>query len=171
MKFQFYHEKLINSEEYQKFFKENPEAYPCSGFFVLDVLNKGKENKASIDFWLPEVNKMYSFKIDGKTEFVNVENYDPRVPEKISLNYDFDLKDYEKMILEKMEKEDVKGKMQKILFSLQKLDGKDYLVTTTFLNNFGMLKIHIDINDNEITFFEKKSFLDMLKVINNKKKD
>jgi hypothetical protein len=169
MKFQFYYEKLINSEEYEKFKKDHPDAFACSGFFVLDVLNKGKENKASLDFWLPKEEKMYSFKIDGKTEFVNVDNFDPRTPEKLSMNYDFDLKDFQKLIEEKMEQEKVKGSMQKILFSLQRLEGKDYLVTTTFLNNFGLLKINIDISKKEITSFEKKSFLDMLKIVKKKK--
>ena len=169
MKFQFYNEKLINSKEYQKFTKQHPEAFACSGFFILDILNNGKENKASIDFWLPKEKKMYSFKLDGKTEFVNVENFDPRTPEKLSMNYNFDLKDYEELIREKMSEEMIKGNIQKIIFSLQKLNKKDYLVITVFLNNLGLLKINIDIADNKITHFEKKSFFDMLKVIKKKK--
>jgi len=36
MNFQFYLEKLKHSEEYKEFLKENPEAYPCSGFFTID---------------------------------------------------------------------------------------------------------------------------------------
>jgi len=162
MKFQFYHEKLINSKEYQKFKKENPKAYPCSGFFVLD---KEKNNNAvHFDFWLPQYEKMYSFKMDGKIEFVNVENFDKRPFEKLSMNYNFDLDDYEKMILKEKENKKIKGKMQKLLFSLQKLDGKDYLITTVFLSNMGLLKVHIDIAENKITKFEKKSFFDMIKI-------
>jgi hypothetical protein len=163
MKFQFYYEKLINSKEYQKFKKENPDAYPCSGFFVLD---REKGNDAvHFDFWLPKYEKMYSFKINGPIEFVNVENYDKRPFEKLSMNYKFDLNDYEKMILKEMAEQTIKGRIQKLLFSLQKLDGKDYLITTAFLSNMGLLKINIDIAKNKITNFEKKSFFDMIKII------
>ena len=169
MKFQFYHEKLIDSEEYQKFTKQHPDAFACSSFFILDVLNNGKENKATIDFWLPKEKKMYSFKLDGKTEFVNLDNFDPRMPEKLSMNYDFDLKDFQELIKEKMSEEMIKGNIQKILFSLQKLEGKEYLITTTFLNNFGLLKTNISLEDKKITGFEKKSFLDMFKIIKKKK--
>ena len=167
MNFQFYYEKLVNSEEYQKFVKEHPKAYACSGFFVLDKENSGKNNKIHFDFWLPEFEKMYSFSVDGKVEFVNVENFDKRPFEKIGLNYDFDLRDFEKMIEKRKEKEGIKGNTLKLLFSLQKLDGKDFLVSTVFLNNFGMLKLNIDLDEKKITEFEKKSFLDMFKIIKN----
>jgi|SRR6056297_3516000 len=167
MKFQFYYEKLINSDEYQKFKKENPDAYPCSGFFVLD--REKDNNTVHFDFWLPKHKKMYSFKMDGPIEFVNVENFDTRPFEKLSMNYEFDLNDYEKMILKEIENKTIKGKMKKLLFSLQKLEGKDYLVTTVFLSNMALLKVHIDISENKITHFEKKSFFDMLKIMKKKK--
>lgn len=36
MNFQFYLEKLFESEEFAEFKKEFPDAYLCSGFFVID---------------------------------------------------------------------------------------------------------------------------------------
>ena len=76
MNFRFYYEKLLNSEEYKKFKKDNKNAYLSSCFFVLDFETKGIGNRIHFDFWLPEFNKMYSFKMDGGIEFLNVENYD-----------------------------------------------------------------------------------------------
>jgi len=55
------------------------------------------------------------------------------------------------------------------LFSLQKLDSVDYLVITVFMSNMTMLKVTYDIADEEIESFEKKSFLDMLKITSKKK--
>lgn len=167
MKFQFYHEKLINSDEYQKFVKENPKAFPSSGFFTVD-LEKKENDLVHFDFFLPEEKKMYSFKMSGPVEFVNVENFDPRVPEKLSFNYDFDLKDFVKLIDEKKTSEGVKGEVKKYLFSLQKLEGVDYFVVTVFLNNMALIKCHIDIASKKIESFEKKSFLDMFKIIKKK---
>jgi hypothetical protein len=166
MKFQFYYEKLINSNEYQKFKKENPDAYPCSGFFVLD--REKNNDTVHFDFWLPKYEKMYSFKMTEPIEFVNVENLDKRPLEKLPMNYTFDLKDYEKMIQKEMEQKTIKGRMKKLLFSLQRFEGKDYLITTVFLSNMALLKVHIDITKNKITHFEKKSFFDMLKIVKKK---
>ncbi len=163
MKFQFYYEKLINLEEYQKFKKDFPDAYFSSAFFVLD--KKEKDNKVHFDFYLPKGPKMYSFKLDNKPEFVNVENFDPKIPEKLSMNYEFDLNEIENLIQEEMKKHKIKGEIQKLLFSLQKLKGKDYLLATVFISNMALLKVHIKLPENKITTFEKKSFLDMIKLV------
>lgn len=165
MKFQFYYEKLLASDEYLKFRKEHPKAYACSGFFALDLEKNGQNNQVHFDFWLPEFEKMYSFKVSGPVEFVNVENFDKRAFEKLSMNYDFDLEDVMKVIQTKMDEENIKGKMKKLLFSLQKLDGADYLLATVFLDNMAMLKANYDIADKKVTAIEKKSFLDIFKII------
>lgn len=169
MNFQFYKEKLMDSEEYKKFVKDNPKAFPCSGFFILDREKDGATNQVCFDFWLPSEEKMFSFRVDKKLELTPVGNFDKRGFEEISLDYDFELEDFEKLILEKIEKEKINGKIHKLLFSLQRLDGKDFFVVTIFLNNLALIKTNIDVEKREITSFEKKSFLDMLKII--KKKD
>jgi len=101
MNFQFYHEKLINSKEYQRFIKEHKDAFPCSGFFTIDLDGKEAKDLIHFDFFLPLEKKMYSFKLHDGVEFVNVENFDPRIPEKLSFNYNFDLKDFVKIIKNK----------------------------------------------------------------------
>lgn len=164
MQFQFYYEKLVNMPEFQKFKKENPKAYLCSGFFMMDREDQ-KGNQFNLDFYLPEEKKIISFKLCGKTEMVNVENIDSRVPEKLPLNFTFDLDKYEEMILKKMSEDMIKGQVKKIIFSLQRLEKVDYLIITAFLSNMGILKIHLDIEKNKFTLFEKKSFLDMIKVV------
>jgi hypothetical protein len=163
MKFQFYHEKLIDAEEYQNFKRENPGAFPCSGFFVLD--KEKRDNKVHFDFYIPQYEKMYSFKLDGKVEFVPVENFDKRPFEKLSMNYTFDLEKIEEEIVEEQKKQNIKGEIKKLLFSLQKLKGIDYLVGTIFLSNMGLLKIEYNIAEKKITKIEKKSFFDMLKFV------
>lgn len=168
MNFQFYYEKLLASDEYQKFRREHPTAFPCSGFFALDLEKDGKHNQVNFDFWLPEHKKMYSFKVTGPVEFINVENYETRPYEALSMNYTFELDKVQKVIEDRMIKDHIKGKMKKLLFSLQKLDGVDYLVTTVFLDNMGLLKVNYDIADKKITFIEKKSFLDIFKITRKK---
>lgn len=165
MKFQFYYEKLINSKEFEDFMRENPKAYPCSGFFVLDKEKDGKQNQINFDYYLPQYKKMYSFKVTGPVEKKQIENPDPRIPEKLGMNYTFDLQEIETKINARMDSENISGKIQKILFSLQNLEKIDYLVITVFLSNMGLLKIHYNIPEDKIVHFEKKSFLDMFKIL------
>lgn len=169
MKFQFYHEKLINSEEYQKFLKDNPKAYPCSGFFIVD--KEKDQNVVHFDFYLPDEKKIFSFDLSNGVKLIPIDNLDKKVPEKIQLNHTFDLADYEKIIEKEIEKEKVKGTTQKFLFSLQRKDKKDYLVATVFLSNLALIKTSINLETNKIEDFEKKSFFDLIKVVSRKKKD
>lgn len=169
MKFQEYYKKLIDSKEFQKFTKENKKAYPCSGLFIMD--RQKNQTEVTFDYYLPDTKKIFSFRINKEIDLIPLENVDPTIPEKLGMNYSFDLPTYEKMILDKIAEEKVNGTLQKILFSLQKTKGKDYLVTTCFLSNLGLLKVQIDITQNKIILFEKKSFFDMIKVIKGNKKE
>lgn len=169
MNFQFYLEKITANEEFQKFKKENSSAYPCSCYFVVDKENeKNPNDQQHIDYYIPETEKMVSFKIEEGCEMININPVGDKVPEKISLNYDFDFSEIQKKIEEKMKEEKVKNKIQKLIYSLQKLEGKDYLVGTIFISGLGILKIHYDISEEKITFFEKKSFMEMLNIFKKK---
>ena len=169
MNFQFYYEKLADSQAYKDFIEKNPKAYLCSCLFILDREHSGKDNKIHFDFWLPEKKKMASFRVDGKVEFMDVEHFEKKVFEKVSTDYTFDVEHFEEMIFKKMSEEKVNGRIQKLLFSLQRLDGKDFLIMTGFLSNLGLLKANISLEEDKIILFEKKSFFDMMRVV--KKKD
>jgi len=171
MNIQFYIEKLHDSKEFKKFIKENPKAFTCSGFFVIDKEEdeKKRDNKFHFDYYIPNKKKMFSFKLEKKVEMVPVEKFDNKKPEKISIKLDFDLEKLEEIILKRMEKEGIKNKIQKIIFSLQKLKEKDFLVGTTFITGLGMLRINLDLKTMKITLFEKKSFFDLMNIKRNKK--
>jgi hypothetical protein len=164
MNFQFYFEKLLESKDFKKFIKENKDAFLCSGFFIVD--KKGEENKQSIDYFVPSTNKMYSFKIDNKVEMIPIEDYGKVFkPEKIPDNVNFIFEDIENLIQERMEKEKVKNKIEKLLLSLQAKDKKNYILGTIFISGLGIIKARIDLNEGKIVDFEKMSFFDMMKVV------
>ena len=78
MNFQFYVEKLFASGDFQEFMKENKDAYPCSGFFMVDRENmKNPGNQAHFDFYVPSINRMFSFKMEEGVQKVSVELSDP----------------------------------------------------------------------------------------------
>jgi len=178
MNFQFYFEKLAESNDFKKFAKENKGAFLCSGFFIIDKkgagtpvsqLKKGEENKQNLDYFVPSLNKMFSFKIHDKVETIPIENYgDNFKPEKILDNIDFDFGDIEEMIQGRMNEEKIKNKIEKLLLSLQAKDRKNYILGTIFISGLGILKVRIDLNERKIVDFEKRSFFDMMKIMKKK---
>ena len=167
MNLQFYLEKLYESEEFKDFIVENPKAYLCSAFFAIDY--EKSNNQQHLDFYVPSLKKIFSFKLEEGMKTEPLELYGGEVPKKIELDFDFDFDEIEKMIVHRMEKENVKNKMQKIMLSLQKVGNKELLTATVFVSNLGMLKINIEPFSKKIIDFEKKSFFDMLKFVGKKK--
>lgn len=172
MNLQFYFEKLFGSEEFANFKKENPDCYLCGGFFVIDLENlKNPDNKSHLDFIVPSTNKMFSFNLEEGVKIVPIEQFDKdKIPGKVKDNYNFDFEEFEDLIREKMQKENLKNKLQKIIVSLQHSENKDYLICTVFISGMGILKIHIGLPEMEIVLFEKHSFFDMIKVIKGDRK-
>ena len=122
MNIQFYVEKLSHSEEFKKFIEKNPDAYLCSGFFVID--KKGDDNKQHIDFFIPKSKKISSFQMEGGIKEISSELIDDKIPKKISA-CGFEFGDIENMIIEEMSKKKIKNKIQKVIFSLHNFNGKD----------------------------------------------
>ncbi|MBU0959041.1 MAG: hypothetical protein KKB31_03800 [Nanoarchaeota archaeon] len=178
MNFQFYVEKLKGSSEYEEFMKNNKGAIPVSGFLVMDKqgaeplvtsskLGQSKEksdNQQHFDFFVPEEKKMFSLKLEKGCELSSIDIFGESPPKEIDLDMDFDFNEVEDLILSRMEKEGVKNKIQKLLFSLQKKDGKHYLIGTIFISSLGLLKVSVDVEDMKIEDFEKKSFFDIVKI-------
>jgi len=159
MNFQFYVEKLQESEKYNELIKKNKKAFLCSCFFVID--KTGKESQQHFDFWDGE--KIKSFQLE-KGEIVDVANNGDWKPTEISLDLSFDFEDIEDLVFDRIEEEKIKTTVQKYLFSLQQKDGKNFLIGTVFISNLGMLRVNIDLDEMKIVSFEKKSFFDVLKV-------
>jgi len=167
MNSQFLLEKLKSSEEFKKFKKENPDAYLCSGFFMIDLENKEPKNQYHFDFFVPKTGKTFSFELEEGIKLIPLERYE-QVLEKVSLNSDFDFDEIEKIILREMEFKKINNKIQKMILSLQNVGGKDSLLGTIFVSGFGMVKANIDLKEKRITDFEKKSFFDMMNIIRKK---
>ena len=165
MNSQFLLEKLKSSEEYKTFLKENKSAYLCSGFFVIDMENRETGNQYHFDFFVPESKKTFSFELETGVKLVPLERNDEQILEKVSLNSSFDFDEIEKIISKEMEIKKINNKIQKIIFSLQNVKGKDLFLGTIFVSGFGMVKANIDLKDKRVIDFEKRSFFDMLNIM------
>ena len=166
MNLRFYLEKLHDSEEYSDFMLENPDAYICSGFFVMDF--EKADHAKHIDVYAPTLKKIFSFKLENGIEKVPLDNFDENTPKKLKIGYDFDLDDIEELIRKRMAEEKVKSRVQKILLSLQSVGSKDLLTATVFVSGLGMLKVNIDPVSKRIIDFDRKSFFDVLRIVRKK---
>ncbi len=155
-------EQLRGNKNFEDFMKENSSAYLCSGFFTLD--KEGNDNKQHFDFFIPEKEAIFSFQLEDNGKMMPLDVFDKRIPEKISPDFDLDFDEIEDKINSKMRNQGINNRIQKLIFSLQRIDGKDILAGTIFLSMFGLLKISIDIKNSEIIDFEKKSLFDMINI-------
>jgi hypothetical protein len=167
MNSEFLLEKLKDSSEYKTFVKENKDAYLCSGFFVIDMENSAN-SQYHFDFFVPEIKKTFSFELENGIKLVPLERIDEKVLEKVAMKDNFNFDEIEKIISREMEFKKINNKIQKMIFSLQNVKGKDVLLGTIFVSGFGMLKVNLDLKDKRITDFEKKSFFDMLNIMRKK---
>ncbi len=166
MNSQFLLEKLNSSEEFKKFRKENPKSYLCSGFFIIDLEAKNPEDKYHIDYYIPETRKTFSFELENGVKLVPLELRDEeKVLERVSMKNHFDFDEIKELVMDEMEKNKITNKIQKIIFSLQNLEGKDMLLGTVFISGLGLIKVNIEVDNMEITDFEKKSFFEMMKIV------
>ena len=165
MNSQFLIEKLENSKEFLDFKKKNKDLYLCSGFFVIDLETKVPENKYHFDFYIPSSKKTFSFELEDGIKLLELEIRDEMALEEIPLDFSFDFDELKEMILNEMTKNKITNKLQKLIFSLQRKDGKDVLLGTIFLSGLALLKVNISLPNKEITEFEKKSFFDMMKIV------
>ena len=169
MNFKFYLEKLENSENFKSFMKENPDAYLCSGFFIIDKQNNGAGDQQHLDYFIPSQKNLISFCISDACQKnpsdLNDKNY---IPEEL-LNYDFNFEEVEKIVTKTMDEKSIKNGIQKILVSLQSKGKKNFLLCTVFISTLGMIRIDISLPEMQVINFEKKSFFDIMKV--SKKKD
>ena len=163
MNLQFYLEKLHNSDIFKKFIKENPNAFLCSGFFVIDLENKQSANQKSFDFFVPASKKMFSFKLEDEINLIELENFSEMEP--LSDNCDFNFEEIENIIKERVIQKEIKNKVQRILLSLQCKAGENFLLGTVFISGLGMIKVNVSLSEMKITDFEKKSFFDMINVL------
>lgn len=164
MNLEFFREKLESSEVYKKFIEENPEAYLCSAFFIVDFSGEEK-NQYHLDFYDSSKEKWFSFSVDEEIKEIPVNKISEESSKPFKLVGDSNLNFDEVKILiqDKMSQEGIKPVLKKLIMVIQNIDGRDYFVITAFISMLGLLKVHIDCKDKKITLFEKKNFFEMLK--------
>lgn len=162
MKFEHYQKKLLESEVYKNFRKENPKAYLCAGFFVLDF-ETGK-NMHQIDYMIGK-NKIATFSLDDGVK-MNVSSMpiNKKLP-KIEGDIQTDLEALKGIVEDEMKNRTITDNIKKIIAVLQITDGKVIWNLNCITNNLNVLQIHVDDSDKTILKFMKYSIMDIVKTM------
>jgi hypothetical protein len=167
MNFQFYFEKLKNSDSFKKYLEENPDGFLCSGFFAFD--KKGNHNQQHLDYYSPSKKELVSFCVSescqkNPTDMIDKERVFEKIPEELDIEFD----EIEKLIFDEMARREIKKDVEKVLFSLQAKEGKAFIIATVFISTLGMISAKVNLEAMAIEDFEKKSFMDMINVFKRK---
>ena len=117
-----------------------------------------------MDFYITSSKKLISFNLENM-EILENDRSEGKPPEKLSLDFDFDFNDIEELISKKMEEEKINNKIQKLLFSLQNVEGRNVIIATVFISSLGLISALVDLENMEIKDFKKRSFFDMMKIV------
>ncbi len=180
MNFQFYTEKAESSPEYEKFKKENPDAYLCAGFFVL-VFSENEKDMHHLDYYLPKKHKIASFdvenmqvkiseikkigqiqqKADNKERDKKQDNPQEIKNEEVKV----DLSALKGIVEDEMKNHTITDKLSKIIAILQKQDNKLVWNLNCITLGFGIIKVHVADEDSSILKFEKANLMDFVKKV------
>lgn len=160
--------KVESSEEYKSFKKNHPDAELCTGFFILDFLSN--DNKNSIDY--KDEDKIFTFNINEnikmqEDKLINLKDA-PKL-EKITPEIKIELEELKYIAQEKAHEEGIGAKFNKIIAILQNYinpetqEKNQVWNLTCMLDQLIILHIIIDSQNGEITKFERKSFMDLVK--------
>jgi isocitrate dehydrogenase kinase/phosphatase len=162
MNFQFYLEKLKESEEFKEFTKKFPKAYLTSAFFSIDKTGK-EDNSESIDYYVPETKEFISFKLSNPIQKIPMQVLEGQEFSEVSQEVNFDLNEVETLVQEKMKEQEIKNSVQKLMYSLQQKENKNYIIGTLFLSNLALVKFVLNLETKTIEEFNKNSLMDLFK--------
>ena len=162
MKFQEYLVQVQKDSQYQKFVKENPEAYLCAAFFMIDY--KDKHNESSIDYFNPKDSKVMTFTIEKEIKARPLDALqEGLIPKKMQEISQIEIEQLQGIIVDEMHNRTITGDIQKVICILQNLNGKLVWHCTAFLTGLNLIKTDIEDESKSVIFMEKVSFMDLLK--------
>ena len=166
--------KLEKSQTYQDFHKENPDAFFCAAFLIMNLKQNTSEN--SLDF--RDEKDIFSFKIlDNeivlqKELLIENPNQKPleKIDEKKIGKLNVDIEDLQKSAEKELKKNKMENKLEEIIAVLQSDSNALVWSLTCMCAGFAIVSIKIDALSGNILKFDKKNLLDFVSVKKPEKK-
>lgn len=158
--------ELEDNSHFQKFKNENPDAYFCAAFLILNLDKKSEQ--IQLDYYIPKENKIAAFEFpfnepkiheelistkDGETTGKKIE----QLP-KQTLNLKIDIDDLPSISKETILENESQIKPTKIIAIL-----KENIWNLTCMDNMlGIVRIKINAISGEVENFSKGSLMDFM---------
>ena len=159
-------EELENSHEFGKFKKEHSKSYLSAGFFVFDF----ETNKILRQIDFSTKDKIFTFLLDENCRYKEENKQDKeagelKVPSELKVDL-WNLKDY---VDEQIEIKQLNKKIVKIIAVLQVHDDVLKWNLSCILNDFKMLKLHIDAMKGTVLYSDVSNMFDFMKMMQKEK--
>ncbi len=161
-----YIKEVKKSQAFKDFMAEDPGAYLCSLFFMVDFNERNKE--VHVDFYSPKSKKIVSFKLGNRIERIPDKDamtmvHKKFVPKPLSEQIKMDLDALKPALTDEMRNREMTYEIEKILAFLNVADDRVMWNCTGFLKGLGLLQAHIEDSSQSVLFMDKKSLFDMIK--------
>lgn len=153
-------DELEKHHDFKKFKKQHSKAYLAAGFFILDY--DTKKVTRQLDYSTKE--KLFTFYLDEnyklKEEIIKEQDLkEIKLPKELKI----DIHNLKDMVEGEIELKQINKKILKIIAVLQVHDDVLKWNLTCILDQFKMLRLHIDASNGNVLFSETSSMLDFIK--------
>lgn len=158
---------LEKSSIFQKFREENPEAFLCAGFFILNF--KQSIFEYALDYRTDK--QIFTFNIplnkSGSSADIKM-NIDELLPtpkplDEINLDIQLDLEEIREIVEKQLTLNEIKNRLEEIIAVLQNLDGKTVWNLTILCEGFTIINAIVNSENSQVIKFEKKNLMDFMK--------
>lgn len=163
MKISHYLERLESSREYQKFLKENSDAYLMAGFFIMDL--ETKKTAHQINYFIPSKKKIAVFSLDPKVNVQILDVVGAAKPTQLNRETNIDLDALPGILEEEMKNRNITDEIKKIIAIVQNIDGKKIWNLNCVLSGMNILKAHVEDDSKTVLKMEKSSIIDYIQKI------
>jgi len=157
--------RVEDSKVFKRFKKENPGAYFCAAFFIMDL--ETKEDKRQLDYYVSSTDVMTFSIVNDKVEAAKAEL--PKKEKIPAIGMQAVKLDEEKAI-DLAKKESEIGEFTKVIAVLQNLEGKD-IWNLSCIKGLQMMRYHVLASDGKVIKKEKINLMDMMKITPGKTPD
>lgn len=158
------HARLEKSEVYKSFKAQNPDAFLCAGFFILNF-KKGADQQA---FDFRNDKQLFTFDFPENPEASITLKVDDLLPSpkplnKISHDVQIDIEDLQVIVEKALLDNNIKNKLEEIIAVLQNSEGQIVWNLTCMCEGLTIINALVHSETGGVLKFEKKNLLDFIK--------
>jgi len=166
--FQETYNRITQSKIFNQFKQEHSNAELCAGFFILDFLSN--DTKKSLDYLDEKSEKVFTFDLDdnGETRLKEDKLIDASATSQPKLTpikptLKIEINELKGIIRIKKLEQGISAPLHKIIAVLQNYENQLIWNLTCMLDQLIILHVLINAETGEITKFERKNMMDLIK--------